>query len=93
MDNKNMVVGLIADHLKFARLLTGLEGTGIVTFSEHPQIGKVVMELMGIKSSLAYMYYLSMVDESCVRKDDLQEDAEDIFNDILWMKEELEKLK
>lgn len=91
MDNKNMVVGLIADHLRFSRIIAGLEGTGIVTLSEHPEIGKAVMELMGIKSSLAYMYYLSMVDESCVRKDDLLEDAEDIYNDILWIKEELER--
>ena len=89
MEQKDLIKALIADHIRCASLFAALENTGFISTNYYPQLGKTIMKIMGIKSTLALMYYLNLVENCCKEKRDIEEDAEDLYNDLVWMKEEL----
>lgn len=91
MNEKELVTALIAEHLRSAGLIAALENTGFLSSSYHPQLGKAIMKIMNVESSLALMYYLNLID-NCVReKRNHDEDVEDLYGDLVWMRQEIAK--
>ena len=92
MREKKIVTAIIADHLRIAGLMNALQDTGFITSSYYPQHGKTIMKIMGIKSTLGLMHYLALVDDCSKEKRSVDEDAEDLYNDLVWIRKETEKV-
>ena len=69
LSNKNFIVSLIREDLRYQRLLLGLEQLGLQSDFFGPELFPLVLDLMGIKPEQrknAYKLYFDFLDEHLI---------------------------
>lgn len=89
MEEKELVVALIADHLRHMKLLSGLEKLGFNTMDYCIGLPEIIVKIMGVeKSETILFHYLTAVRLKCWKSKKHMEVAEELYMDLVWMREE-----
>jgi len=92
MNEKELVTALIADHFRHMKLLSGLEKLGFDTLDYYIDIPETIVKVMGIADSETPLFhYINAVELKCGKSEKYHEVAAELYEDLVWMREELKK--
>jgi hypothetical protein len=92
MEEKDLVIALISDHLRHMRLLSGLEKLGFDVLIFYIGTAEIIFKIMGIsKSETIFLYYITAIDLKCTSKK-YKQNAEQLYEDLVMMRDEYKKI-